>query len=170
MSFAEDEAPPAKPPRPLSPQQQAEHTLIEAFPSIDAKVVKAVLSASGGWVEPAFNALLGKDERKKLSWQGSADSGQGMSDPDFQEEAPPPQPPRPTAQQRQLEQDELYARQLAQQYSGGGQTNRGGHGQEHGNPPLPRRRPQQDSLYTDDRDEPERSFFDGMTTHLFFSH
>ena len=55
----EEEAPPTKPPRPLSPQQQAENTLIEAFPSIDAKVVKAVLSASGGKVEPAFNALLG---------------------------------------------------------------------------------------------------------------
>ena len=55
----EDEAPP-KPPRPLSPQQQAENTLKEAFPSIDAAVVKAVLMASGGRVEPAFNALLGK--------------------------------------------------------------------------------------------------------------
>src|ERR1700761_5590026 len=79
----EEETPPAKPPRPLSPQQQAENTLIEAFPSIDTKVVKAVLSASGGKVEPAFNALL------------------GMSDPDFQpeEQAPPPQPPRPTQRQ-----------------------------------------------------------------------
>lgn len=54
----EDETPP-KPPRPLSPQQQAENTLKEAFPSIDAAVVKAVLMASGGRVEPAFNALLG---------------------------------------------------------------------------------------------------------------
>ena len=56
----EDEVPPPKPPRPLSPQQQAENTLKEAFPSIDAAVVKAVLTASGGRVEPAFNALLGK--------------------------------------------------------------------------------------------------------------
>jgi hypothetical protein len=55
----EDEPPP-KPPRPLSPQQQAENTLKEAFPSIDAAVVKAVLMASGGNVEPAFNALLGE--------------------------------------------------------------------------------------------------------------
>ncbi len=54
----EDDAP-AKPPRPLSPQQQAENTLKEAFPSIDAAVVKAVLTASGGRIEPAFNALLG---------------------------------------------------------------------------------------------------------------
>jgi len=55
-----EDAPPPKPPRPLSPQQQAENTLKEAFPSIDAAVVKAVLIASGGKVEPAFNALLGK--------------------------------------------------------------------------------------------------------------
>ncbi|TKA82180.1 hypothetical protein B0A55_02037 [Friedmanniomyces simplex] len=118
VSFTEghQEIPPPKPPRPLSPQQQAENTLIEAFPSIDTKVVKAVLQASNGRVEPAFNALL------------------GMSDPDFQAEdetqqqhdpPPPPQPPRPTQQQRQqrqqpqtqLEADELYARQLAEQYN-----------------------------------------------------
>ena len=65
----EDEAPP-KPPRPLSPQQQAENTLKEAFPSIDAAVVKAVLMASGGRVEPAFNALLGtktgKENQRRL--------------------------------------------------------------------------------------------------------
>lgn len=60
VSFQDEEAPPAKPPRPLSPQVQAENTLIEAFPSIDAKVVKAVLVASGGNVEPAFNALLSR--------------------------------------------------------------------------------------------------------------
>ena len=54
-----EEAPPAKPPRPVSPQQQAEATLIEAFPDTDPKVIKAVLMASGGKVEPAFNALLG---------------------------------------------------------------------------------------------------------------
>ena len=54
----EDVAPP-KPPRPVKPEQQAESTLREAFPSIDAAVVKAVLRASGGRVEPAFNALLG---------------------------------------------------------------------------------------------------------------
>lgn len=55
----EDIAPP-KPPRPLPPAQQAENMLKEAFPSIDIAVIKAVLRASGGNVEPAFNALLGK--------------------------------------------------------------------------------------------------------------
>jgi len=61
-----EEAPPAKPPRPLSPQQQAENTLKEAFPAIDAAVVKAVLHASGGRVEPAFNALLGMKLSKEV--------------------------------------------------------------------------------------------------------
>lgn len=58
LGSAKDVAPP-KPPRPLRSEQQAENTLKEAFPSIDAAVVKAVLRASGGKVEPAFNALLG---------------------------------------------------------------------------------------------------------------
>ena len=56
---AGEDAPPPKPPRPLAPEQQAENTLKEAFPSIDAAVVRAVLRASGGQLEPAFNALLG---------------------------------------------------------------------------------------------------------------
>lgn len=55
-----EDAPPPKPPRPQSAQQQTENTLKDAFPSIDLAVIKAVLRASGGRVEPAFNALLGK--------------------------------------------------------------------------------------------------------------
>ncbi|CAD6499472.1 BgTH12-07877 [Blumeria graminis f. sp. triticale] len=100
------EEPPAKPPRPLNPLQVAENTLKEAFPSIDASVVKAILRASGGQIEPAFNALL------------------GMSDPEAaREPSPPPQLSRPTqiigsTPQSQLESDERYARQLAEQYEG----------------------------------------------------
>ncbi|KAI0013293.1 hypothetical protein F4779DRAFT_445242 [Xylariaceae sp. FL0662B] len=101
------ETPPAKPPRPLTEQQKNELILKEAFPDIDAAVIKAVLAASRGQIDPAFNALL------------------GMSDPDAvqdepsREPAPPPQPPRPTGPRSpmsQLEADELYARQLAQHY------------------------------------------------------
>lgn len=121
--------------------------MIEAFPDIDTKVVKAVLAASGGQVEPAFNALL------------------GMSDPDAVQDAPPPppKPPRPTSQQRQLEQDELFARQLAEQDGsyGGYRGSRGGYGQR----PYGDRAPQpysrsggQQGTY---QDEKERSFFDG---------
>jgi|ERR1712000_186361 len=104
----EEEPAPAKPPRPMTEAQKNQQTLKEAFPSIDMGVIKAVLSASGGRVEPAFNALL------------------EMTDPDAvtrepQEEAaaaPPLQPPRPQGgrQISQLEADELYARQLADQF------------------------------------------------------
>lgn len=56
----QDETPPAKPPRPMTEAQKNEIILKEAFPSVDAGVIKAILRASGGNVEPAFNALLGK--------------------------------------------------------------------------------------------------------------
>jgi hypothetical protein len=101
-----EEAPPTQPPRPVTTQQKNEQILREAFPGIDAAVVKAVLAASGGQIDPAFNALL------------------GMSDPDAvqndpsREQAPPPKPPRPTnhTPMSQMEADELYARQLADHY------------------------------------------------------
>ncbi|KAH7116195.1 hypothetical protein B0J11DRAFT_539419 [Dendryphion nanum] len=154
VRFSDDatEIPPPKPPRPLSPQQQAENTLIEAFPSIDSKVVKAVLVASGGKVEPAFNALL------------------SMSDPNFENETPPPQPPRPTQQQRpqqqqqqqqqhprsQLEADEQYARQLAQHY----QSGYDGHGsQQRGDPSFQNQR-RQTGPNQNDNDNREHNFFD----------
>jgi hypothetical protein len=57
----EPPAPPPKPPRPMTPRAQAEGTLSEAFPTMDVKVIRAVLTASGGRVEPAFNALLGRE-------------------------------------------------------------------------------------------------------------
>ncbi|KAG7134495.1 CUE domain-containing protein 5 like [Verticillium longisporum] len=78
-----DETPPTKPPRPLTEAQKNEAILKEAFPGIDATVIRAVLTASRGQIDPAFNALL------------------EMTDPDAaqrepSEEAPPPQPPRPS--------------------------------------------------------------------------
>lgn len=143
VSFQEghEEIPPTKPPRPLSPMQQAENTLIEAFPTIDTKVVKAVLVASNGKVEPAFNALL------------------GMSDPDFraEEAVPPPQPPRPAMRQpmSQLEADEAYARQLAEQFNSGGQRSQNRYNQRE-----PGRRGPNQQSYDDDDDDRERNFFD----------
>jgi hypothetical protein len=53
-----EEMPPAQPPRPTATQQSNEQILKEAFPSIDMTVIKAVLVASGGQIDPAFNALL----------------------------------------------------------------------------------------------------------------
>ncbi|KAF5093386.1 hypothetical protein D0Z00_004092 [Geotrichum galactomycetum] len=53
----EAEAPP-QPPRPLSEFQKSQLTLTEAFPSVEANVVRAVLIAASGQVDPAFNGLL----------------------------------------------------------------------------------------------------------------
>ncbi|KAH0565834.1 hypothetical protein GP486_000756 [Trichoglossum hirsutum] len=146
---AAEELPPPKPPRPLSPRQQAEATLQEAFPSIDAAVIKAVLTAGGGQIEPAFNALL------------------GMSDPDSQTEPiPPPKPPRPvrslvdpgsetSTPQNQIEADEMYARQLAEHYGGSGLAypNRG-------DPRLPRPRKDTGLKPSELYDDREHSFLD----------
>ncbi|THX05163.1 hypothetical protein D6C77_02755 [Aureobasidium pullulans] len=132
VSFVEveDEDAPSKPARPLSPQSQNEKTLKEAFPTIDAKVIRAVLIASA------------------------------MSDPDFKpEEAPPPRPPRPTQAQRQLDADEQYARQLAQHFQSESRPQRAMRDEDDRGPPLPNRPRQQQrpGLAEDDR---EYSFFD----------
>jgi hypothetical protein len=68
-----NEAAPPKPPRPLTEAQKNELILKEAFPTVDQGIIKAVLRASGGNVEPAFNALLGTlchttEERRKLTY------------------------------------------------------------------------------------------------------
>lgn len=163
VSFAEDEAPPSKPPRPLSPQSQKENTLKEAFPSIDVKVIRAVLTASGGNVEPAFNALLGIFSMLSHVRNPVSDPILAMSDPDFKpEEAPPARPPRPTQQQRQLEADEHYARQLAQHFQSSDRPQRGSYDDDERGPPLPNRpRQQRPGLGEDDR---EYSFFDGTAS------
>jgi hypothetical protein len=139
VSFQDDEAPvpPPKPPRPMSPKAQAEATLIEAFPLMDVKVVKAVLVASGGKVEPAFNALL------------------SMSDPSFEQDQAPPPPPRKTM--TQVEADAMYARQLSEHYNS---SYTGFGSREQGDPSLgPRRETglKPNEMY----DDKEHSFFDG---------
>lgn len=130
----------------MSPREQAENTLKEAFPTIDPGVVRAVLTASGGNVEPAFAALL------------------EMSDPDAaQREQPPPRPPRPaqkpTAEMSQLEADEMYARQLAEQYD----SSRPTQSRDRYNSDLPGSRPGRPGAHPDP-DDPQyhwRSFIDG---------
>lgn len=51
---------PHKPARPLSEAQKNVMILKEAFPTVEDAIIKAVLRASGGQIEPAFNALLGE--------------------------------------------------------------------------------------------------------------
>ncbi|KAK6338280.1 ubiquitin-binding protein cue5, variant 2 [Orbilia blumenaviensis] len=184
-----EEAPPPKPPRPVSKFEQNVATLAEAFPDIDVAVIKAVLTASAGRVEPAFNALL------------------GMSDPSAAveiEEPPPPQPPRPRQSQpqqqqqqqqprdfrssdhynpanvyndqpqpktstpaSQMEADELYARQLAEHYGGLPRENRQGRGGYGNYPEQGRRQHQhqhqqqrQQQQHPQGEEDRERTFFD----------
>jgi hypothetical protein len=51
----------------MTEAQKNELILKEAFPSIDESVIKAVLSASRGLIEPAFQALLGQAGPPSLS-------------------------------------------------------------------------------------------------------
>lgn len=95
-----------------------------------------------------------------------------MSDPNFQvEEAAPPRPPRPTQAQRQLDADEMYARQLAEHYQSSSRGQRGrpayvddDDDDDDARPPLPTRnnagRP------TLSNEEREHSFFDGSSFFL----
>lgn len=142
---AEEGAPPPKPPRPVTEQQKNEAILKEAFPSIEPSVIKAVLIASGGRIDPAFNALL------------------AMSDPDAaaqqeQEDVPPPQPPRPRNAQSQLEADEAYARRLAEHYESAAYEARTSN---RGPPGQPPRRRQQTGLKPNELyDDREHSFID----------
>ncbi|PHH69137.1 hypothetical protein CDD80_6983 [Ophiocordyceps camponoti-rufipedis] len=105
-------SPPQPPPKPVNQTEQNIVTLKEAFPSVDETVVRAVLRASGGKVEPAFHALL------------------EMTDPEAAKNEPqdipvPARQQQPSQQQgrggmSQVEADELYARQLAEQYDNAG--------------------------------------------------
>ena len=144
------EAPPPKPPRPVSEQQQNEQILKEAFPSIEASVIRAVLRASRGQVEPAFNALL------------------EMTDPEavqHDDEQPPPPPPRPVAAPigqsatpaDQLEADELYARRLAEHYENAGAYEARNANQGSG---MPRGRQQTGLKPNEMYDDREHSFLD----------
>ncbi|KAL1838336.1 hypothetical protein VTJ49DRAFT_2797 [Mycothermus thermophilus] len=153
-----DEVPPPKPPRPLTEEQKKQQTLKEAFPTVDDAVIRAVLRASGGRIEAAFNALLEMTDPDAVAREQS------------QEEQPPPQPPRPNAPQSagvtggtplsQLEADELYARQLAEHYENVGAyeartSNRGQHGYR-GGPGAGGVRPPR----RDDSQEREHNFID----------
>lgn len=87
-----------------------------------------------------------------------------MSDPNFKsEEAPPPQPPRPQPRS-QLEQDEMYARQLAEHYqTQGGQQGQGGYGSRTQQTGERRSQPYARSN-NQNKDDREYSFFDGALT------
>lgn len=94
----EEDAPPP-PPRPISPVTQITKDLKDAFPNIEDKYITAVLVASEGKLDPAFNALL------------------YISDPTFKPDLPVPSasaaPPPPP---KGLTDDEKLARKLQKEF------------------------------------------------------
>ncbi|KAK6198794.1 uncharacterized protein RJT21DRAFT_122429 [Scheffersomyces amazonensis] len=97
--------PPARPPRPVDPITQVTNELKEAFPNIEEKLITAVLIASQGQVDPAFNALL------------------YISDPSFKPEIPVPQTealePKTSITSTKpsiLSEDEILARRLQKEF------------------------------------------------------
>ncbi|RMZ91960.1 hypothetical protein DV736_g787, partial [Chaetothyriales sp. CBS 134916] len=88
-----DEAPPPKPRRPLSPREQAEATLKDAFPSIDASVIKAQPTA-----QP--QSQLDADEmyaRQLQEHYANTDQGQRRGSDRFNSNLPGSRPGRPGA-------------------------------------------------------------------------
>ena len=80
--------------------------LQDAFPSIEEKYIRAIIIASKGSMDPAFNALLYLSDPK---------SGADIPLPSKQ---PSPSPSLPSRKKlTQLEQDELLAKQLNDQYN-----------------------------------------------------
>ncbi|KTB18614.1 Ubiquitin-binding protein CUE5 [Nakaseomyces glabratus] len=80
--------------------------LKEAFPNIEEQYVKAVIIASQGALDPAFNALL---------FLSDPESGKDIELPREPVQQNPSLPPR--RKQTQLEQDEMLARQLDKEYN-----------------------------------------------------
>lgn len=87
---------PPPPERPLSPLSRVKKDLQDAFPNVEEKYVQAVLIASQGQADPAFNALL------------------YILDPTFVPDITPPAPPVPPKQE--LTDDELLARKLQKEF------------------------------------------------------
>lgn len=97
----EDDAPP-QPARPVNQLSRVTNDLKDAFPDIEDKIIKAVLIASQGAIDPAFNALL------------------YLSDPKFEAEVPEPVPRRQGShigdKYGGLTDDELLARKLQKEF------------------------------------------------------
>lgn len=90
-----DEGAPPPPRRPVSPLSQIKQDLRDAFPQVEEKYITAVLIASGGQAEPAFNGLL------------------SLLDPSI---VPVLAPVVPVKQAKPATDDELLARQLQKEF------------------------------------------------------
>ncbi|ODQ58152.1 hypothetical protein WICANDRAFT_64298 [Wickerhamomyces anomalus NRRL Y-366-8] len=137
--------PPPKPIRPLSPRQEAKKNLKDAFPTVEDSTIEAILIASSFKLEPAFNAML------------------YLSDPTamkFEEVPIVEEAPTPRRQLTQLEQDEMLAKKLDEEFNKS-QRRRHRHHQEGGQYPgegqPPRGAPRR-SQNVQDEDEDDDMF------------
>lgn len=94
--------PPPKPTRPLSTRQEAKKNLKEAFPTVEDSTIEAILIASSFKLEPAFNALLYLSDPSSIK---------------FDEVPVMDEAPTPRRQLTQLEQDEMLAKRLDEEYN-----------------------------------------------------
>lgn len=99
------DVPPAKPKRPLTPRQEAVKSLKEAFPTVEDKYITSHLIASNFHLENAFNALLYLSDPESIN----------LDEVTMEEPAPPSLPQR-RQELTQLEQDELLAKQLDEEF------------------------------------------------------
>lgn len=132
---------PTMPPRPLSPFAQKQATLTEAFPGIDAKVVRAILIAAQGQLDPAFNGLL-----------SLTDPLYEVDESQFEAPAAPAAAP-PVPARNQVDEDAQLARRLADEERRGSAARRGGAGGVGVRPPQSRSSQNQEPV-------DDRSFFD----------
>lgn len=98
MAEQPDQKQTTPPPKPLTPFAQAQLTLTEGFPTVESNVVRAVLIASKGDLESAFNGLL------------------SLTDSDYVVDESPfnnPSSSADTREDQQVRNDERLARRLA---------------------------------------------------------
>lgn len=140
--------PPAPPPRPLSPASQLTKTLKEAFPNIEDKLITAVIIASQGNLDPAFNALLYiSDPSFKPTIEVNAQPINEKSKPDST-----------------LTDDELLARQLQKEFEKEDRKRRQKHQerQRRSNQQQQQRRYDDDDESPDEFDQIKESFTQGI--------
>lgn len=131
---------PQRPPRPLSPVSRVKKDLKEAFPQIEDKYIQAVVIASQGQADPAFNALL------------------YLLDPSFVPETiAAPQPPQVPPKNR-VSDDELLARQLQKEFEKEDRRRRAASNRRRNVPPPP----EEDDESPDEFDQIKETFNQGF--------
>lgn len=111
-----EDAPPPKPARPPTPRQQALKSLQEAFPTVEEKYIQSHLIASGYNLEQAFNALLYLSDPESFNIDEVIPPQQASEAMAASTAIAAPAPALPQRRLTQLEEDELLAKSLDEEY------------------------------------------------------